>query len=193
MKTSYLEVVIDGPRGWDVGFVQGYLYGEGNGGRVFDAEDEGFDCEPLREQLKQMLHYESDTAHLLVPSDLSDNVKKAVELSRNVHHAMEIRHERALKGGRFTFSVHIYSKEHAEKIRELFDGLPEGVSLVDSKGFQEKVDPDAKGVELYAPTHDYEMKGEGTVEGDLDGLIQVYRACRDEELIHQSEAELIPA
>ncbi len=192
MKTSYVEVVIDGPRGWDVGFVQGYLNGKGTGERVFDAEGEGFDCEPLKEKLKQLLHLDSDTAHLLVPENFVADVREAVKKSTDTHRPITICHERAISGARFHFTVHVFSKEYAAKIRELFDHMPDGVKLIDSTGFDVKVDPGAEGVELYAPTHDFEMKGEGVVEGDLEGVIQVYRACRAEELIHQSAAELIP-
>ncbi len=58
--------------------------------------------------------------------------------------------------------------------------------------FEENRDPDAKGVELYAPTHHYELRGKGTVEGAVDGVVELYRYCRMEDLIHQDEAVLIP-
>ena len=46
MPERYVEMVIDGPSGWDIGFIRGYLRGKGQGGMVLDAEEEGFDCKP---------------------------------------------------------------------------------------------------------------------------------------------------
>jgi hypothetical protein len=192
MTSRYVEFVIDGPKGWDLGFVRGFLHGRGMDGRVIDAEKEGFDCAPLREHLKEMLHPDSDTAHLLVPEDLTSEVEEAVQASGGAGFPMVIRHRRPVHGARFTFSVHLYSREVGKKVLSLFTQLPPQVTLNMTKEFEERVDPAARGVELYAPTHDYELKGEGTLEGELEPVLSIYRACRDEEIIHQSEAHLIP-
>jgi hypothetical protein len=192
MTSRYVEFVIDGPKGWDLGFVRGFLHGREMDGRIIDAEKEGFDCAPLREHLKELLHPDSNTAHLLVPEDLAAAVEEAVQASGQAGFPMVIRHRRAVHEARFTFSVHLYSREVGKKVLSLFTQLPDRVTLRMENGFEEKVDPRAEGVELYAPTHDYELKGEGTVEGELEPVLKLYRACRDEDLIHQSQAHLIP-
>lgn len=192
MTNRYVEFVIDGPKGWDLGFVRGFLNGRGMDGRVIDAEREGFDCSSLREHLKEVLHPDSETAHLLVPEDLIGQVEEAVEASTRAGHPMVIQHRRPVAKARFTFSVHLYSREVGKKVLALFTQLPPAVAVQMTKEFEERVDPGAAGVELYAPTHDYELKGEGTVEGELESVLALYRACRDEDLIHQSEAHLIP-
>ena len=46
MAVKYAELVVDGPRGWDIGFIRGFLRAKGLADRVLNAEAEGFDCRP---------------------------------------------------------------------------------------------------------------------------------------------------
>ena len=71
-----------------------------------------------------------------------------------------------------------------------FRNLPPGARLVEEEPLREKQDPDSKGVELYAPSHDYELTGRGRVEGAFDAVLEAYRFCRREDLIHQERAQL---
>jgi hypothetical protein len=98
-----------------------------------------------------------------------------------------------LAGARFRFFARIFSREHAGRIRRLLTELPEGARAMPGSQWEEREDPDAKGEELYAPVHEYELKGDGGVEGELLAVLDVYRRCRDEELIRVERAELIGA
>ena len=190
MSTQFFELVIDGPHGWDLGFVRGFLNGRGEGGKVFNAEKEGFDCESLREDITELLKG-SDIAHLLVPENLVETVREAVEASGKAGYPMTIRHERKIAKARFKCTFHAYSKETGEKIKEIFDREKLDKELVVEFDFKERTDPGAEGVELYAPTHDYEMTGEASAEGPIKPFVELYRKCRAEDLIKTSKAELI--
>ena len=74
----YREFVIEGPPGWTLGFIQGYVLGSGEALGVLDAEAEGFQCESLRERIRELLQRSSDTLHLVVPGDLAPRVRQAV-------------------------------------------------------------------------------------------------------------------
>lgn len=193
MAAKYWELVIDGPKGWDLGFLKGFLAGKGLDGRIVDAEEEGFDCSPYREKIRELLHPDRDTLHLVVPEEAIESVKQALAESTAKGHLMSLRHQRPLKGARFSFHLKVFSKEHGDRIRAFFGNLPPGARLVEVKPLTEKQDPDSMGVELYAPAHDYELTGEGTIEGDFEPVLEVYRFCRQEDLIHQKKAELVPA
>jgi hypothetical protein len=191
VSKRYIEAVIEGSRGWELGFISGFLYARGLGDQFFDAEKEGFDCESLRERLQDLFRRDSGIVHLLLPENLIDIVREAISMSEKAGHPAIIRHERPIQSGRFGFSVRIYSREHAQRIRALFENLPKGLKLTNSSGFKEHIDESAKGIELYAPAHEYELKGEGTVEGELEPLILFYRSCLKEELVNHTELALI--
>ena len=190
---SYHEMVIEGVRGRALGFVEGYLAGRGHQGEVFDAEEEGFDCEPLGERVRELLRLSADTTHLLVPKSMVPLVREAAERASDRGLALAIHGERLLGGARFTFRFHIYSREHAVRIRKMLEKPPSGASLTADSRFEETLRPEAKGVEAYAPEHDYELAGSGAVEGSVDAVVSLYRRCRTEELLQLSKLLYLPA
>jgi len=193
MPTTYHEIVVQTPRGWGLGFIRGYMHGRDKGGLILDAELEGFGCESLKEQMSELLDRSSDVLHLLVPEDLLPLVREAIQEGATVRGTTKILRERKIHGARFSFSFRIFSREHGRAILERCGNLPDGVRLSEDACFKEVEDPEAEGVELYAPTHHYELRGKGAFEGSVDGIVQLYRYCRMEDLIHQEAAELIPS
>lgn len=187
----YHELVIEGPRAWGCGFLHGFLLGAGARHAVLDAEEEGFEVETLREQIRELFVPTSEIMHLVVPGPLVPKIRRAVKAAASLGRAMAIRHERSLAGARFRFEFSIFSREHAVRLRRRFDRLPAGARLSKGTSFTEIRDPDARGLEMYAPVHQYELRGEGEVEGDLDAILPIFRLCRDEELVQVSDADLI--
>ena len=88
-----------------------------------------------------------------------------------------------------TFGFEAFAKRYNDEIVEVLRNLPAGLR---ADGFQHnvKLDPSAKGVEAYAPTHDYEAKGTGTVVGRVDLVIELKRKLRDFPLVKSDEIEL---
>jgi hypothetical protein len=190
MAVKYWELVIDGPKGWDLGFLRGYLAGKGMQGDIVDLEAEGFDCEPYREKIRELLSPEKDTLHAVVPEGAMDGVAEALGESLSAGRPMTLRHQRPLAGASFGFSLRVYSREHGARFLAYFRDLPAGARLVETEPLRERQDPDSKGVELYAPSHDYELTGRGRVEGTFEAVLEAYRFCRKEDLIHQERAEV---
>jgi hypothetical protein len=187
---GYHEVVVAGPAGFVFPFTLGHLQARGLGGAVYDAEEEGFDCAPLRERLGEMLRPRMETVHLLVPTASLEAARRAIATGAEVGRTMSILSERPVRG-RFSFSFTIASREHAARIRGLLEEPGGGLRLADDTTFEERSDPHAQGSEAYSPAHEYEMKGRGSVEGPVDVLLGLYRRCRDEELIRLGNPELI--
>ena len=187
--TEFYEFVIQGQTGWTLGFIQGYLRGHGETEGVLDAEAEGFHCESLRERFRELIHPSSDTLHLIASDRVGASVLEAVAEAVALGHATEMVHKERIVAARFTFSTTVYSREHGERIREMFKNTAEGVTV---KGeMTVKINPDAKGVEMYAPAHEYELKGEAVVAGPVDGVLDLHRQSRDEELINLGHLELV--
>ncbi len=192
MPSRHLEIVLAGPRGYTLGFVQGFLAGGGVSGEVLDAEAEGFDVATLREKLHEMLRPSVDTLHLVVPVRLVPAVRAAVAAATARDRRVAVRHERSLAGARFQFAFAVYVREHGPAIRSIFENLPDGVRLAEGSAIQEKTWEDGRGIEVYSPVHEYELSGEGLIEGDLTGVLRVHRACTDDERIRAGAVELVP-
>ena len=78
MAVDTVEIVVEGPRGWTSGFLDGFLRGRGRNETLLVAESHGFDVEPMAERIREMLHRSRDVLHLLVPSAVDGDVRLAV-------------------------------------------------------------------------------------------------------------------
>ncbi len=192
MAEQFYEISIEGPTGRSLGFVQGFLTARGEGGRILDAYREGFDCESLRERIRELFHPSKQTYHLLVPADLVPTVDEAVQEGRSRGLEIDVLERRVLSGARFSFSFQTFSRDHGAALRALFEVPPAGATIDDLR-IEETVHPEAKGVEAYAPVHEYQLEGKGTVQGALRAVLTLYRHARDEELIKERKLEVLDA
>jgi len=96
--------------------------------------------------------------------------------------ALEIVESRKIHRAYFHFKFSTANRDVAKRIKRLLEKLPEDVMLTDYTP-EETVDPDAKGAEVYTPVHEYTFKGNGVVEGDPEGVRQVFRKMVDDEFI----------
>ncbi len=191
MSDQYHELLIEGPRGWTLGFIHGSLRQQGITEMPLDAEEERFDCEPFSERVRELLNRKSDIVHLLVREDLLPALRTALEDDLARQRGVTLQETRAIQGARFEFSLIIYSREHWIRARHVLTDLPPGVTLSGDTKFKEIVDADADVMHSFAPTHRFEMRGEGAVEGPLDGVLAVHRACREMELIKEKRICLV--
>ena len=88
------------------------------------------------------------------------------------------------------FSFKFYSRDEANLVRSIFQTLPEGVQISQDYDPQEHSDAAAKGNEMYAPAHDYEFSGSGTVHGNLRGVLQVSERAHQHERIKRKPVQL---
>ena len=188
----FREIVIEGPRGWSRGFLEGFLHARGLGDAIFDGEAEGFACAPVGERLHELLHPSSSVMHVLAREDCVEDVHRAVREAATEDPHVAVRGEREITGARLAFRFTIYARDHAQRVRSLVDPPPPGTRPSPDTSFRERIDPEARGVEAFAPAHDYELHGEGAVEGDLEAVVALARRCREEELIRIESLELLP-
>lgn len=138
----------------------------------------------------------------LEPATLSDRVRAllgarthqilfapepaARELDAAVRRDPEVRRKgvREITSAGFDFKVEAYSEAVRDDIRGfLCTSLPEGVRLT---GFQEKEerDPEAQGVELFAPAYAFAWQAEGTIEGDPEAVLDLQRRAVAHDFCH---------
>ncbi len=172
MAQNYLEVVLEGHYELIFGLLEGFKLGSGKEGIYYFNKKVGVKTETLSEVIKEWVSFANKMHHIIIEegfyNDLMSKIKGAKEQKQI--HVKYVKSSKLIKGGSFDFSFKTFGKKYGDEIKEMFKSLPVGIELMDFKE-EEKVDKDAKGVEMYAPAHDYELKGSGKIKGDIKAVI----------------------
>jgi hypothetical protein len=94
-----------------------------------------------------------------------------------------------VKKAQFNFTAKTYGRPYAAEIKALLKKLPAGIELRDYKPL-ERENRDARGVELYAPEHEYTFEASGTLSGELGELIALRKKMDDHPLIETERIKL---
>jgi hypothetical protein len=183
MAGSFHEFVIEGPRGWTVGFLQGYVRGRMPQAVAIDAEAEGCDVSSAGEKIRELVSRRSEIAHVLVRNDTLDVFREAIEVAASAGEDLHVELERPIDSASFEFSFETFSREGALRIQGYLKPMPEGVQLSADSHVEQFVDPDASGAEVYAPTHDFVFRGKGSLLGDVEQVIRLHRVFDDDEWV----------
>jgi hypothetical protein len=167
------ELVVRGSEDAVRGFVVGLAAAGGAAGQPVFGRDVGIEGSSLGERLRALFAQGSHHV-VLAPAALAATVIQALA-AQGARAGLALESSRAVRTGRFHFGAKTPSRDVAATLRRTFrDALPPGVR-VESFSEREKTDPGAKGVELYAPAHEYEYASEGDVTGDVAGVLDVRR------------------
>jgi hypothetical protein len=138
----------------------------------------------LADRILEFLH--AQTHHLVFAS-----AAQARELAREIRGRSDLKLEniREVLGGRFGFKAEAYNREIGQKIHEALNtDLPPGIDCIDLE--KEETHPDAKGVELFAPVHEYVYKARGTIVGTPPGILEMNRRLCRLDFVHEEPVEL---
>jgi len=184
MAKQYSEVVFEGHHGNIRGFIEGFIAGSGKEMSFFFSDRAGVKAETMSEVIKEWISLSNKIHHVIMESELLDRIKKALEklsdgdsLNRS-----SIKSAKAIKAASFKFTFSTYGRKYGEDIKKLLEKLPGGLSLKDYAPV-EKVDKDAKGVELYSPAHEYTFEGSGVITGPVDEAIAFRKVLDDHPLV----------
>jgi len=171
MNQPFYEIVIEGPFMLVKGFVVGFLAGVKPDGEYFFHRKAGIRRETLKGFLREFFELDNHV-HLCLEPDLIERFKKAAELYKTKT-GMKIESIKPIKSASFTFAYEFFNEDLANKARDMLTKLPKNVELKDYFPFVEK-DIEARGVEAYAPLHDFTSRAKGKIEGDFEGVMKVY-------------------
>jgi hypothetical protein len=155
---------------------------EGEGGLAVRCSELRLESNSLSERILDVLG--AKTHHLLFsPGDHARSLVEALAGRTD----LRLERLREVEGGSFPFEAKAYARDVARTIKgALHDALPPGISLEDLQE-SETVEPEAKGVELYAPVHDYVYRASGTVRGSLPGVLEMHRRLTEMEFCKPGE------
>ncbi len=188
-KTSaaprFYEVVFQGKPKVVKAFIKGLMMGAGRDKEVYYSFDEGVHHEGKIEKFKEMFGIRAVDCHVIVGSEGSTFLKKMARRI-NVDTGLVINSNRYIRSASMAFEYHAYASRYSTEILNLLKPLPKGLKMI---GFvhEEKLDPDAKGVEAYTVAHEFEAEGHGTISGRIDLLIALKRKIANLPLIKAAD------
>ena len=171
MSTAFSELVVEGPFTMVKGFLLGFLACRKPEGKYFFHRKDNIRRETFGEFVKELFELEN-YVHFCLEDDVIEPFKTAINLYTKIT-GYKIKSIKAIKGAEFSFAAEIFNKKIAEGFKEILKNLPEDVKLDDYYP-SEQINKDAKGIESYAPLHEYIFRSKGTITGDFAGLMDLY-------------------
>jgi len=172
----WYELLIDGPEDALEALLQKHP------GDAIRGSELRLASESFTDRVLEFLHAQSH--HVVFAS-----AAHARELTRAMQDALRLESLREVVEGRFGFKAEAYNPEIGAKIHDaLNSGLPDGIMCVDLE--KEERHPENKGVELFAPAHDYVYKARGTIVGTPPGILEMNRRLVRLDFVHEEPLEL---
>ena len=178
MARTFHEIVMEGTFLLVKGFLLGFLGGVKPEGRYFFHRRAGIRRDTFREFIKELFELEN-YQHFCLESDLVDKFIEGTKLYSKVT-GMEIKSVKKIKSAHFSFAYEMFNEELARKAKKVLQNLPKNVKVVDFHPLEIK-EEEGKGIESYAPLHDFTARGKGTVIGDFEGVIDLYLEIKRSE------------
>jgi hypothetical protein len=180
-------IVVDGPDETLRGFVAGFLAGKGGDrAAVVYGSDLPLEHGSLGERLRALLPGGRHEGLLLVDVRLARPLASALRAAGDL--GLRIVEHARLVASSFTFAAETPSREAAARIHALLTQPVPGVTLVDEE--REVVDPEVRGVELYAPVHAYTFRARGRLTGALDGVVAIHRKLGETDFVTVQPVQL---
>jgi hypothetical protein len=166
----WYELIIDGPEDT----LESLLPGDAIRGSELRLASESF-----TDRVLEFLH--ARTHHVVFASE-----DDAREITRD----LRVESLREVVEGHFGFEAEAYNPEIGAKIHDALNSdLPDGIMCVDLE--KEERHPEAKGVELFTPAHDYVYKSRGTIVGTPPGILEMNRRLHRLDFVHEEPLELV--
>lgn len=187
-KRSFYEVVFRGKPKVVRAFISGLLLGSGHEASIYFNFLHGVFHEGRGEKLAELVGFRADDCHMIVDGQTSALIKK---LGKRIatETGLEITAHRSIRSAGMKFCFQTFAPAYDQEIVNALKNLPRGLRLEDFK-HDVKLNPQAKGVESYAPAHDYEGSGKGEIKGRIDLLIEFREQMVNYPLIKAEQIRL---
>jgi len=181
---EYDKLVLESPPDLVRGFALGWSAASGLdpeevGRRVLWPEEWDIRVSAGHGGLRQAVHPRAASC-VVVEAELASLLLTAMQpWSDRLH----LRSRERVRSAAFEFRYELFDREQAALVRRIFAEPPEGIEVSPDYAPTEHSDPQAAGVEAYAPVHAYVCRAHGTVSGPVRGVLEVHTRCRQHERI----------
>src|SRR5262245_57360436 len=176
--SAWEAIVVDGRERDLRAFVAGFAGDRGvDPGMLVLGDDVGLEAGSVGEWLLELI----GTGHhvVLAPETLAGALAEAIGQGGEAV-GLTVERTHPVSGARFDVRVKTFSREVASAVRSALDAPPPGVRL-ESRQESERSTEEGRGVELYAPVHDYTYAVSARVAGPLAGVLEVRRRLAEIE------------
>ena len=191
MSKKYYEVVIEGHYNLVFGVLEGFILGSKKDWKYWFSGDVGIARETFSEIVSEWLSLKTKLHHIIMEEELwteFDTTLKQHPDKPKVNRKY-IKSAKLIDTCKFDFRFNAYAEKYGEEIKLLIKSLPDNI-ILHNYDPQETINEDAKGVEMYAPEHQYVLKGSGTLEGNIADIIQLRNKFLENPLIETDAIKL---
>lgn len=189
MLGSYYEVDVEGSFDLIKGFVLGFIEGRQIEGEAIFGEEHHVANEEKFGQLLRLLGVKGKTVRVIISCALNDLLEEALE-KRKDEISIKIKNVRGVADAAFTFEYKAFAESFGKELKETFGNLPQGLTMEPGYEPKEKRNPEAKGVEAYAPLHHYEIRAKGRISGPIREVIAFYGQVEHNKLVELGPIEI---
>jgi len=189
MNKNYYEVIVKGSYDLAKGFVLGFMEGRAIEGEAIFEEEQHIKVEGTLAQLIRISGIKGRTLHVIVGSGFYDLISEAFQHVQD-RMDLEVESVRVITDAFFDFHYKAFTRELGDELQGLFDALPEGLNIEGKYAPKESLDPEGKGIETYAPLHDYELTASGQIHGPAKEALDFYRRLELYDMVELGEINL---
>lgn len=174
----FSEVVLLTEKGIAEGFIRGFFKGRGDDSLILNLEKEEIAEESFKEILEEFLHPAQEVLHLMVEENKEELLKEAIIALKKEGFVCEQKSLKKHSKIKATFEVEIYDSKRGKEIKKII--TEQKITKISfQKELKEIEREQREKLELYAPEHSYELKGKGTIEGDIETTYKLIKKLRD--------------
>jgi hypothetical protein len=191
MGKKYSEVGFEGSYNIILGMLEGFLLGKGVNWEWYSSKDSGIETETFTEIIKEWVSLKTRLHHIVIEEDFHNALQSSLQERSDLRH-LKLKYTksaRLIKSCSFKFTANAFAKKYGEEIKAIITAPPAGVTIENYTPVEE-TDQSAKGVELYAPVHDYTYRGEGTASGEAGAIVSFRKVLNDHPLVQVSSIKL---
>jgi hypothetical protein len=171
------------------GFVTGFLSGRTFPTPAIFSRECGIRRVSLGERMLSWSGVHEHLVHVIVEQGIAGDLIREITTGETGLD-LEVVSNRRIEKATFHFHYKVFGKVYGEEIRKIFESAPSGVKVEYTEGPDERVDPGAKGLEVYAPTHDYELSAKGSATGRFDEILALFQKLVEHPLVEVDEVHL---
>ncbi|KPK95833.1 hypothetical protein AMJ80_03325 [bacterium SM23_31] len=176
MDKKYSGIVMTGPFEMIKGFVIGYYLGAGKTQRPFFHVKSGtIRHDTFLGSLRTLLVMENEVTFCMENS-MVEGFHEAVKHAKS-RTGISIKNIKKIHSAEFKFSHEIYNCKLGELCKNIFKEIPADVQLSGYEPVEEKHD-EYSHITFRSPAHRYTYKGQGTVQGEFEPLVQFFFAVK---------------
>lgn len=172
MKKRYFELVFEGHYKTIYGLLEGFILGKDKNWKYFFSKNSGIKTETLSEIIAEWITFKTKMHHVIMEEKFFNEFCTSLKQWKDhpLINVKYIKSARLILNASFEFQFKTYGRKYGDEIKALLNYLPKGLELHNYNPMEKETET-AKGIEQYAPEHDYAFEGSGIISGEIDELI----------------------